>query len=127
LLAGRDLVTPVESNHALLHPNKTEPGTSYTFAAGSIGDFAYFPVVILGVSPREAAQMEPQQRILLEMASEAFEHPPSEMRGSRCGVYVGLSSVDSDPRVPEDTESSSLNPAEVLPVRLFRRRDCSDS
>jgi phthiocerol/phenolphthiocerol synthesis type-I polyketide synthase C len=109
LLAGRDLVTSVESNRwsqdTLLHPNKTEPGTSYTFAAGSIGDIAGFDAAFFGISPREAEQMDPQQRVLLEMAWEAFEQagiPPSSMRGSRCGVYVGLSSVDYAYRRADD-------------------------
>src|SRR3984957_2820953 len=109
LLAGRDLVTSVEadrwSQDTLLHPNKTEPGTSYTFAAGSIGDIAGFDAAFFGISPREAEQMDPQQRVLLEMAWEAFEQagiPPSSMRGSRCGVYVGLSTVDYSYRRVED-------------------------
>src|SRR6202043_2259315 len=101
LLAGEDLVSAVPSDRwsqdTLLHPSKTEPGTSYTFAAGSIGDLAGFDAGFFGISPREAEQMDPQQRVMLEMAWEAFEQagiPPSSMRGSRCGVYVGLSSVD---------------------------------
>jgi phthiocerol/phenolphthiocerol synthesis type-I polyketide synthase C len=109
LLAGRDLVTSVESDRwaqdTLLHPNKAEPGTSYTFAAGSIGDIAGFDAAFFGISPREAEQMDPQQRVLLEMAWEAFEQagiPPSSMRGSRCGVYVGLSSVDYAYRRADD-------------------------
>src|ERR1700733_2171280 len=109
LLSGRDLVTSVESDRwsqdTLLHPNKTEPGTSYTFAAGSIGDIAGFDAAFFGISPREAEQMDPQQRVLLEMAWEAFEQagvPPSSMRGSRCGVYVGLSSVDYSYRRADD-------------------------
>jgi phthiocerol/phenolphthiocerol synthesis type-I polyketide synthase C len=109
LLAGRDLVTSVESDRwaqdTLLHPNKAEPGTSYTFAAGSIGDIAGFDAAFFGISPREAEQMDPQQRVLLEMAWEAFEQagiPPSSMRGSRCGVYVGLSSVDYSYRRADD-------------------------
>jgi phthiocerol/phenolphthiocerol synthesis type-I polyketide synthase C len=109
LLAGRDLVTSVESGRwsqdTLLHPNKTEPGTSYTFAAGSIGDIAGFDAAFFGISPREAEQMDPQQRVLLEMAWETFEQagiPPSSMRGSRCGVYVGLSSVDYAYRRADD-------------------------
>jgi phthiocerol/phenolphthiocerol synthesis type-I polyketide synthase C len=109
LLAGRDLVTSVESDRwsqdTLLHPNKAEPGTSYTFAAGSIGDVAGFDAGFFGISPREAEQMDPQQRVLLEMGLEAFEQagiPPSSMRGSRCGVYVGLSSVDYAYRRADD-------------------------
>jgi phthiocerol/phenolphthiocerol synthesis type-I polyketide synthase C len=109
LLEGRDLVTSVDSDRwaqdTLLHPNKAEPGTSYTFAAGSIGDIAGFDAGFFGVSPREAEQMDPQQRVLLELTLEAFEHsgiPPSSMRGSRCGVYVGLSSVDYAYRRADD-------------------------
>ena len=95
LLAGEDLVSAVPSDRwtqdSLLHPNKSEPGTSYTFASGSIGDVAGFDAGFFGISPREAEQMDPQQRVLLEMTWEAFEQagiPPSSMRGSRCGVYV---------------------------------------
>ena len=109
LLAGRDLVTAVEpdrwAQESLLHPNKSEPGTSYTFAAGSIGDVAGFDAAFFGISPREAEQMDPQQRVLLEMAWETFEQAgiaPSSMRGSRCGVYVGLSSVDYAYRRADD-------------------------
>ena len=109
LLEGRDLVTSVESDRwsqaAFLHPNKAEPGTSYSFAAGSIGDVAGFDAGFFGVSPREAEQMDPQQRVLLELTLQAFEHagvPPSTMRGSRCGVYVGLSSVDYAYRRADD-------------------------
>src|SRR5580658_574081 len=109
LFSGRDLVSSVESdrwNHeSLLHPNKDEPGSSYSFAAGSIGDVAGFDAAFFGVSPREAEQMDPQQRVLLELTLQAFEHagvPPSSLRGSRCGVYVGLSSVDYAYRRADD-------------------------
>src|SRR3984893_14899467 len=85
LLAGRDLVSSVDddrwSQEALLHPSKGEPGTSYTFAAGAIGDVTGFDAGFFGISPREAEQIDPQQRVLLELAWEAFEQagitPPS--------------------------------------------------
>jgi phthiocerol/phenolphthiocerol synthesis type-I polyketide synthase C len=109
LLEGRDLVTSVEpdrwAQETFLHPNKDEPGNSYSFAAGSIGDVAGFDAAFFGVSPREAEQMDPQQRVLLELTWETFEQagiPPSSMRGSRCGVYVGLSSVDYAYRRADD-------------------------
>ncbi|GAC1300324.1 MAG: type I polyketide synthase [Steroidobacteraceae bacterium] len=109
LLAGRDLVSCVDADRwdqeSMLHPDKAEPGTAYTFAAGSVGDVAGFDAGFFGISPREAEQMDPQQRVLLELTWEAFEQAgitPSSMRGSRCGVYVGLSSVDYAYRRADD-------------------------
>ena len=69
LLAGRALVSSVEPDRwaqdTLLHPNKAEPGTSYTFAAGSIGDIAGFDAAFFGISPRKAEQMDPQQELAI--------------------------------------------------------------
>lgn len=101
LLAGRDLVTQVEPGRwtadPYLHPNKAHPGSTYTFAAGSIGDVSGFDAGFFGISPREASLMDPQQRLLLEMSWEALENGnvrPSSLRGSDCGVYIGISSAD---------------------------------
>lgn len=109
LLEGRDLVTQVAqdrwSSDAYLHPAKEHPGTAYTFAAGSIGDVAGFDAGFFGISPREAALMDPQQRLLLEMSWEAMEDagvPPSTLRGSNCGVYIGIASSDYAYRMAED-------------------------
>jgi acyl transferase domain-containing protein/NADPH:quinone reductase-like Zn-dependent oxidoreductase/acyl carrier protein len=101
LLEGRDLVTSVDPSRWALdrfyHPRKSEAGTSYTFAAGSLGEISGFDAAFFGISPREASQMDPQQRLLLELAWEALESSgirPSSLRGGGCGVYVGMSSVD---------------------------------
>ena len=46
LLQGKSLISSVEPSRwgqeALLHPRRSEPGSAYTFAAGSIGDVAGF-------------------------------------------------------------------------------------
>ncbi|WP_442488152.1 SDR family NAD(P)-dependent oxidoreductase [Halomonas litopenaei] len=101
LLAGRDLVTEVHTSRwdwrRFYHPDRRSPGTSVTFAAGTLGDIGGFDADFFGISPREAATMDPQQRLLLELTWEALEHagiPPSRLRGSRCGVYIGISSPD---------------------------------
>ena len=109
LLKGDDLVSSVEASRwaqgPLLHPRRAEPGSAYSFAAGSIGDVAGFDAAFFGISPREAAQMDPQQRLLLELTWEALESagiPPSSIRGRRWGVYLGLSTLDYAYRRAED-------------------------
>ncbi len=109
LLSGRNFVTQVASERwtaeSFLHPRKSHPGTSYSFAAGSIGDVSAFDADFFGISPREAAQMDPQQRLLLELGWEALEDAgikPSDIRGSKCGVFVGISSSDYSMRVADD-------------------------
>lgn len=109
LLAGKDLVTSVDasrwSRESFLHPGKSHPGTAYTFAAGSLGDVSGFDAGFFGISPREAAQMDPQQRLLLEMCWEAMENAgvkPSSLRGSDCGVFMGVASVDYSMRLSSD-------------------------
>lgn len=109
LLDGRDLVTEVDPSRwardRFFHPRKNHPGTSYTFAAGSIGNVAGFDAHFFGISPREAAFMDPQQRLLLELSWEALENAgakPSSLRGSRCGVFIGIASADYSYRLADD-------------------------
>jgi acyl transferase domain-containing protein/NADPH:quinone reductase-like Zn-dependent oxidoreductase/acyl carrier protein len=109
LLAGRDLVTHVEPGRwewgPYLHPDRAHPGSAYTFAAGSIGDAAGFDAAFFGISPREASLIDPQQRVLLELSWETFENAgirPSSLRGSDCGVYLGISTSDYAWRMADD-------------------------
>ncbi len=129
LLAGKDLVTTVEpgrwATETYLHPNKNHPGTSYTFAAGSIGDISGFDAGFFGISPREAALMDPQQRLLLELSWEALENagiPPSSLRGTPCGVYIGISSMDYSFRLTEDVAAldSSVMTGNTLSIAANR-------
>ncbi|MFP3343133.1 type I polyketide synthase [Halomonas sp. SIMBA_159] len=109
LQAEKDLVTQVApdrwSHDAFWHPDKRHPGTSVTFAAGSLGDISGFDAEFFGISPREAANMDPQQRMLLELTWETMESAgivPSTLRGSQCGVFLGVASLDYSYRLADD-------------------------
>ncbi|EUC14754.1 type I polyketide synthase [Paraburkholderia hospita] len=112
LEAGKDAVTQIPADRFgtdyYQHPSKREPGKSYTFSAGVLDDIAGFDAAFFGISPREAQQMDPQQRLMLELAWEAFEDAglkPREMEGRNCGVYVGIASPDYGNRNMDDINS----------------------
>ncbi len=112
---GKDVVTEVSSDrwgtNFYKHPDKKEPGKSYTFAAGVLPKVDEFDASFFGISPREAAQMDPQQRLLLELTWEALEdgqQVPDSLAGSDCAVYIGIASTDYAHRRMDDL--SSLDP-----------------
>ncbi|MGX1804583.1 type I polyketide synthase [Nocardia sp. NPDC055321] len=64
---------------------------------GFLGSVDHFDPGFFGISPREAQVMDPQQRLMLELAWEAVEDArttPSRLRKDRVGVFVGVSSDD---------------------------------
>src|SRR5438874_1197269 len=115
LASGRDAVSEVDdrrwSTRFYYHPDRSQPGKSYTWSAGLISGADLFEPSFFGISPREAAQMDPQQRLLLELAWHAFEDagiPPSKMSGSATGVYIGASTTDySDLRLGDPAGADS--------------------
>ena len=109
LVGGQDLVTEVEegrwAKEKFLHPRKSEPASAYTFASGSLRGVLKFDAAFFGISPREAAQMDPQQRMLMQLSWEALEDAglkASKLKGSNCGVFIGLSSFDYVHRLADD-------------------------
>lgn len=113
------------------HPDRSARGRSVSFAAGVIDDAFAFDAAFFGVSPREATQMDPQQRVLLEVVWEALESaqiPPSSLAGSDVGVFVGASSSDYLyrfvlDRAAMDAQTMTGNTLSILANRISYQLD----
>jgi phthiocerol/phenolphthiocerol synthesis type-I polyketide synthase D len=101
LVNGEDAVIEVPPDRwdaeEFYDPDPLAPGRMTTKWGGFLSDVAGFDADFFAITPREAAAMDPQQRILLEVAWEALEHagiPPDSLGGTRTGVMMGLSAWD---------------------------------
>ncbi len=97
LQEGRDAIVETPADRwvvdELYDPDPDAPGRIATRWGGYVTDVAHFDPRFFSISPREASSMDPQQRLMLEVAWRAFEDaaiPPAQYRGDRVGVFVGV-------------------------------------
>ncbi|WP_407563199.1 SDR family NAD(P)-dependent oxidoreductase [Streptomyces sp. 184] len=91
----------------LMDPDPERLGTSATSQGGFLYDAAEFDAELFRISPREALATDPQHRLLLETAWEAFERAgidPSTLRNTATGVFAGVISQDYLSRLTETPE-----------------------
>ena len=73
-------------------PDPDAPGKMTTRWGGFLSDVAGFDAPFFGLGAREAAWMDPQQRLMLEVGWEAMEsagQTRESLAGSRTGVFIG--------------------------------------
>lgn len=100
---GRDGIVPVPADRwnidEFYDPDPAAPGKMYVRAGGFLThNIKEFDPAFFGMSPREAGFIDPQQRLLMEVAWEALEDAglqPERLAGSDTGVYVGGFMLDN--------------------------------
>ncbi|HEY7051410.1 MAG TPA: type I polyketide synthase, partial [Mycobacterium sp.] len=111
LLEGRDAITDLPEDRwveFLEEPRLAERIAKARTRGGYLSDIKGFDSEFFALSKMEADNIDPQQRMALELTWEALEHariPASSLRGTSVGVYIGNSTNDysflamSDPSV----------------------------
>ncbi|NUS67037.1 MAG: SDR family NAD(P)-dependent oxidoreductase [Ensifer adhaerens] len=109
LRQGKCTVTSIPSDRwdvaRFWHPVMGTQGKTYSFAAGVLDQLYDFDPAVFGMSQREAMYMDPQQRVLLQLAWRALEDAnisATSLHGENVGVYIGASSLDHANLTVED-------------------------
>lgn len=92
---GADLITEVP--HERWDWSLLEPSGEARHWGGFIAGIELFDAPFFQISPKEAVQMDPQQRLFLQVAWKALEDAgirPSSLAGSDTGVFVGAGTMD---------------------------------
>ncbi|MER5337034.1 type I polyketide synthase [Micromonospora sp. NPDC002717] len=106
---GRDTVGELPDDrwswYASQGPEHAAALATATTRGSFLADVSGFDADFFEITPREAALMDPQQRIVLELAWEALEHagiPPKGLAGTDAGVFMGVGTDDYGRRLLED-------------------------
>ncbi|CAM2064001.1 Amino acid adenylation domain-containing protein [Sulfidibacter corallicola] len=97
---GRDAIGDLGRrgwDRTYVDPDRHGQGKPLALSAGLLNDVTGFDARFFGISRREAAAMDPHQRLLLEVCHEALEHAgiaPDALKGRQGGVYVGMGALD---------------------------------
>jgi polyketide synthase 13 len=100
LLEGRDAITDLPEGRwaeFTSEPRVAERVAKARTRGGYLSDIKGFDAEFFALSKMEADNIDPQQRMALELAWEALEHariPASSLRGESVGVFIGSSVND---------------------------------
>src|SRR5690606_6957318 len=103
---GRDAIREVPADRwdsdAYFDADPDAPARMSVRNGGFLDRVDGFDAAFFGISPREALTMDPQQRLVLEVAWEALENAglsPERLAGTPTGVYLGVCNSDHFQRV----------------------------
>ncbi|CAH0056839.1 unnamed protein product [Clonostachys solani] len=116
LSEGTDTWSPVPDDRfnerAFYHPSPDDPNGTTNHRGGHFieANLRSFDTTFFRIAPQQAAYMDPQQRMLLELTYEALENaglPREQYSGSNTGVFGALFITDFDRNVLKDTIGKS--------------------
>ncbi|CAM3417636.1 type I polyketide synthase [Parendozoicomonas haliclonae] len=103
LLDDQELTTDIPAERfdsdAIFSDDKDQPGKSYTRRGCFIENPGLFDAELFDLTPREAAAMDPQHRLLLLCGWRALEQAglqPEDLKNSQTGVYLGIGPSEYD-------------------------------
>jgi polyketide synthase PksN len=105
-------------------PDREGGWDGFTSRAGFMARISTFDALFFEISPREADDMDPRQRLLLEETWKALEdagYGPAQLAAGSVGVFAGVEAGDYDrlARAAEDGEASiTSNHNGILAGRL---------
>ncbi|MEK6249269.1 MAG: AMP-binding protein, partial [Planctomycetales bacterium] len=98
---GVDAISEVPSDRwdvdRYYDPDPESPGKMYTRRGGFLEQVDQFDPQFFSIAPREAISIDPQHRLLMEVAWETLEdagQAPDRLERGRTGVFVGISNCD---------------------------------
>ena len=100
LIEGVDSVKKISEerkNFNKSYRNEEVFDKKYVQFGGYIDDIDKFDSKFFGITPTEAKCLDPQHRILMELAQEVIEdagYLPKKLKGTKTGVYLGISHSD---------------------------------
>lgn len=112
LTNGVDAITEIPAERwnvdDFYHASPGTPAKMATRWGGFLTDVAQFDHGFWGLSLRESIWVDPQQRMVLQVAWEALENAgivPATLSGSQTGVFIGISHSDYDRLIYKDCQS----------------------
>lgn len=122
LAKGQDGIVDVPSDRWDIRkhydPDPAKPGKMYVRRGGFLQNpIDQFDAMFFGISPREATCLDPQQRVLLEVAWEAMEDAgldTYQLAGSDTGVYVGAFMLDNQITQMSPANRNGIGPHTAL-------------